>query len=514
MLKFNKKISLPSILSRSLSGPASEQPKGGRPVIMILLGVAVVVGIVLLLPRPAPRLREVAISDEDLRQVVGRSRLPPTVRQRQPALAALGRAIFRSSGLSPHTDRTCGSCHTFGSVGSPQDQGLPAASTAAAQPQVGQTTANAPDLAHLNADGWFGRDGRSDSLAAACLEALEDPQGMNGSRLAVLALVKQRFRESYEEAFGAWPANLAGIPEAGRPEPSQAKLPIEVAALGLATLGSFPLLDGILTQANQQHATPAIELSRRAFSMAPVPPQWSAAFASLSPEQQVSANQVFAKVGQALAAFLLDQVSDDSPYDRFAARLLQGRSAQESLDQDFGATELAGLKLFHGPGQCQTCHSGPRFSDGLFHNIGLPQRGTDIAAGRAAGLQIALGDPFNCKGIYLAQSADASTTACQSLRAVSAGKEGREDLGAFRTPTLRNDAKRSSFMHDGRFTSVAEVVTYFNDLEGRPAIGERDPQLHRLDLTDEEMAAIVRFLATLNSPARDLNPSQSAVSHR
>ena len=266
-----------------------------------------------------------------------------------------------------------------------------------------------------------------------------------------------------------------------------------------------------MTQANQQHATPAIELSRRVFSFASVPPQWSAAFASLTPEQQVSANQVFAKAGQALAAFLTDQVSDDSPYDRFAARLLQGHSAQESLDQDFGATELAGLKLFNGPGQCQNCHSGPRFSDGMFHNIGLPQRGTAIAAGRAAGLQIALGDPFNCKGIYLAQSTDASTTACKSLRTVSAGQEGRDDLGAFRTPTLRNGAKRGSFMHDGRFTTVAEVMTYFNELEGRPAIGTRDPQLHRLDLTDEEMAAIVRFLATLNSPARDLNPSQSAA---
>ncbi len=511
MLKFNKKISLPSILSRSLSGPASEQPKGGRPMTLILLGLVVVAGIVLLLPRPAPRLREVAISDEDLRQVVGRSRLPPTVRQRQPALAALGRALFRSSGLSPQSDRTCGSCHA---IGSPPGQEVTATSTATAQHQVWQTAANAPDLAHLDADGWFGRDGRSDSLAAACLEALEDPQGMNGSRLAVLALVKQRFKDAYEEAFGAWPVNLAGIPEAGRPEPIQAKLPIEVAALGLATLGSFPLLDGILTQANQQHATPAIELSRRAFNFVPVPTQWSAAFASLSPEQQVSANQVYAKVGQALAAFLMDQVSDDSPYDRFAAQLLQGRSAQESLGQGFGATELAGLKLFHGPGQCQNCHSGPRFSDGLFHNIGLPQRGTDIAAGRAAGLQIALSDPFNCKGVYLAQSAEAITTACKSLRAASVDKEGREDLGAFRTPGLRNGAKRSSFMHDGRFTTVAEVMTYFNDLEGRPAIGTRDPQLHRLDLTDEEMAAIVRFLGALNSPARDLNPSQSAALNR
>jgi cytochrome c peroxidase len=362
-----------------------------------------------------------------------------------------------------------------------------------------------PNLTHIDLDGWFGSDGRSDSLAAACLAALEEPQVMGGSRLGVLAQVQLQFRPLYEKAFGPWPTKLNDLADGGRPAATQLKLPLNIAAQGLATLGFFPLLNEILEHGTLEHTTPAVEFSRRAFTQSPVPAAWTSAFTALSPEVQTTANQAYAHIGQALAAYLTGLTSDDSPYDQFAARLLQGRSPTDALGEGFGATELIGLKLFTGPGQCQHCHSGPRFSDGLFHNIGLPQHGPAIAVGRAAGLQVALADPFNCKGAFLAQPPANATSACRELRTATTSIAQVSDLGAFKTPSLRNVSKGSHYMHDGRFTSLTEVVHFFNAANTTPAVGARDALVQPIGFTTEEIAAVVAFLGALSAPVRDLN---------
>ena len=479
-------------------GHGLRPPKGSRrPWLIAGLTTAVVVTSFLCLPHPAPRLREVVISDDQLRAMVSASRLPPTTVHAITSPADLGRELFRAEGLSSRPGRTCSTCHTEGRS---NDHARPDQDRTS-----GSSMAAVPRLTHLDLGGWYGNDGRSDSLAAACLAALEEAQVMGGSRLGVLAQVQLHFRPLYEQAFGAWPTQLIGLAGSGRPAGTELKLPINIAAQGLATLGFYPLLNEILEQGRLEHTTPAVEFSRRAFAANPVPPAWVSAFAALSPEQQAATNQAYARVGQALAAYLAGLTGDDSPYDRFAARLLQGRSPSDALGEGFGASELIGLKLFTGPGQCAHCHSGPRFSDGMFHNIGLPQHGTAIAAGRAAGLQVALADPFNCKGAFLAQAAANATPACKELQTTTASVGQVSDLGAFKTPSLRNVARSSYYMHDGRFTSLTEVMRFFNAANATPAIGIRDALVQPLGFTTEEMEAVVAFLGSLSAPVRDLN---------
>ena len=75
-------------------------------------------------------------------------------------------------------------------------------------------------------------------------------------------------------------------------------------------------------------------------------------------------------------------------------------------------------------------------------------------------------------------------------------------LGEFKSPSLRNVAVRSHFMHDGRFTTLAEVIEHYNsgvilnpNLDPRLRAGGRQPL--RLDLTTEEAQALEAFMHTL-----------------
>src|SRR5262249_11461880 len=102
--------------------------------------------------------------------------------------------------------------------------------------------------------------------------------------------------------------------------------------------------------------------------------------------------------------------------------------------------------------------------------------------------------------------------------------------GSFRTPSLRNVALRESFMHNGAFTSLRDVVAFyatrgvdparwygttpFDDLPpryrsnvdaARPPYDQPPGGKPRLD--DAEIDAIVAFLGTLTD--RDLPPPRT-----
>jgi cytochrome c peroxidase len=75
-------------------------------------------------------------------------------------------------------------------------------------------------------------------------------------------------------------------------------------------------------------------------------------------------------------------------------------------------------------------------------------------------------------------------------------------LGEFKSPSLRNIGVRTHFMHDGRFATLAEVIEHYNS--GVIASPNLDPRLRqgqgqplRLNLTDDEAAALEAFLHTL-----------------
>src|SRR5689334_1251495 len=68
-----------------------------------------------------------------------------------------------------------------------------------------------------------------------------------------------------------------------------------------------------------------------------------------------------AQITGALASYVRTIRSGDSRFDRYAA------GDQRALSE----IEKAGLAVFRGKGRCNTCHSGPNFSDENLHNTGV-----------------------------------------------------------------------------------------------------------------------------------------------
>jgi cytochrome c peroxidase len=120
----------------------------------------------------------------------------------------------------------------------------------------------------------------------------------------------------------------------------------------------------------------------------------------------------------------------------------------------FTPQEQNGFNLFGGLG-CAGCHSGSLFSDNAFHFIGVRPQNED--AGR-----------FAVTGNLV-------------------------DLGAMKTPSLRNAGLRSSYFHNGRFGALEEVVAFYNRGGDFPA-NNTPPAIRPLLLSPLQQAAIVAFI--------------------
>ena len=151
-------------------------------------------------------------------------------------------------------------------------------------------------------------------------------------------------------------------------------------------------------------------------------------------------------LAKALAAFERTIVSGNAPYDRFKAGETTALTAEAQV----------GMKLFFGKANCSACHSGPHFSDGAFHNVGVASAAADADQGR---------------------------------RKIS-GIEG--DHGAFRTPTLREIARTAPYMHDGSLKTLEEVVDYYD--KGGTANKYLDEEIFALKMTPQDKQALVKFL--------------------
>jgi len=181
-------------------------------------------------------------------------------------------------------------------------------------------------------------------------------------------------------------------------------------------------------------------------------PAYRTAFGELGAEPGGAPTR--AALARALAAFVRAQVLGDSPVDRFRA---QGEF--DALDD----AERAGLWFYESRGGCWRCHSGPNFSDELFHATGVGSQGGEPEPGRSA------------------------VTGAASER------------GAFKTPTLRGVALTAPYMHDGSLATLEEVVAFYRQ-GGRPS-ANLDARIAPLDMTDEDAANLVAFLRALSRPA-------------
>jgi cytochrome c peroxidase len=162
-------------------------------------------------------------------------------------------------------------------------------------------------------------------------------------------------------------------------------------------------------------------------------------------------------LGQAFAAFEKTLETVDSPFDDWSNNL-----AELSEEEERGRQLFIGSKA-----RCFDCHSMEDFTDDQFKNIGL----------------------YNDK-----DSRDAGRYKITNNKA---------DLGKFKTPGLRNVAVTAPFMHDGRFNTLEQVVSYYNT----PFMFVDDPinmdstLKAPLRLTQQEKKDLVSFLKTLTDKA-------------
>lgn len=159
-------------------------------------------------------------------------------------------------------------------------------------------------------------------------------------------------------------------------------------------------------------------------------------------------------LARALAAYVRTILSGDAPFDRFRA------GAADALSP----AAKAGFRLFVGRANCATCHVGPTFSDQRFHNTGVAFRdGVVVDSGR-----------------FLVT-------------------RRTEDLGAFRTPTLRDVERTAPYMHDGSLATLEDVIDFYA-AGGRPS-PHLDREIRPLRLGPEEKRALIAYLRALTGTA-------------
>lgn len=151
-------------------------------------------------------------------------------------------------------------------------------------------------------------------------------------------------------------------------------------------------------------------------------------------------------LAKAIGAFERTINSGNAPFDRY-----------KSGDKD-ALSEAAerGRDIFFNKAKCSSCHSGPHFSDGGFHNIGVGMDGEKPDLGRFA--------ETNLGG----------------------------DKGSFKTPTLREIARTAPYMHDGSLATLADVIDYYD--KGGVPNEFLDEEIFPLKLSDQEKKDLETFL--------------------
>jgi len=158
---------------------------------------------------------------------------------------------------------------------------------------------------------------------------------------------------------------------------------------------------------------------------------------------------VLVDVAKALAAFQETFESPPTPFDRFRNALARGERIRPEL---YSEAARRGLRLFIGKGNCSTCHSGPNFTGGEFHDNGFSK----------------VGRPDPGRG------------------------------GTFKVPTLRHLMLTAPYGHHGEIETLAGVVRHYSE--------RGSAKLPPLKLTAGEQSDLVVFLESLSTLSNPWRP--------
>lgn len=199
------------------------------------------------------------------------------------------------------------------------------------------------------------------------------------------------------------------------------------------------------------------------------------------------------EVKKAIASFERTIVAGDSPFDHY---YFGGDKKAMTPAQ------IRGFQVFMGQGRCASCHTVEQdqalFTDNRFHNIGIginrmqqdvPRLTSEFLKAKAQGGNVdkaVLGDP---------------KTSNLGRFAVT---DALDDMGSFKTSTLRNIAVTAPYMHDGSLKTLKEVVVHYNN-GGVTRKGDRvndflSGGIRPLNLNERQISDLVAFMRALTSP--------------
>jgi cytochrome c peroxidase len=217
-----------------------------------------------------------------------------------------------------------------------------------------------------------------------------------------------------------------------------------------AAYGQIFMWDGRMASLEQQALGPITgdvemgltlpELVRRLKAIPEYKPLFEAAF----PGQGINPKTV----AKAIATYERTVVSGEAPFDEWV----------DGNDKAISDSAKRGFMLFNTKANCSACHSGWRFTDDSFHDIGL--KDDDIGRGKFL------------PGVLKAKH-------------------------AFKTPGLREITRRAPYMHDGSLPTLAAVVEHYNS--GGVDRPSRSDLIKPLGLSAQERADLVAFMRTLTS---------------
>jgi cytochrome c peroxidase len=232
------------------------------------------------------------------------------------------------------------------------------------------------------------------------------------------------------------------------------------------------------------------------------------------PEYVTAFERVFGKTGdkvtmtevtQAIAAFERTQIAGGSPFDRFWFG-----GEEDALTEQ----QKRGFDLFVNEGRCVSCHvieqTTALFTDNRFHNVGVGIN--DIQAE----IPVLAGEFLKAE----ATMAEVDIQVLGDKRTSELGRfavtRGFDDLGSFKTPTLRNIAVTPPYFHDGKTKTLREAVVHYNNggvtNEGDPVNDFLSGGIRPLNLTDEQIDDLVAFMEALTSPEYEAYAVKSTTS--
>lgn len=165
-----------------------------------------------------------------------------------------------------------------------------------------------------------------------------------------------------------------------------------------------------------------------------------------------------ARIGMAIATYERTLIADDTPWDRFMA------GQQNALSP----AQVQGWQAFQAS-RCIDCHQAPFFTDHSFRNIGLRPIAEDNGRQAVTGL---------------------------------AGDRGR-----FKVPSLRNVNLKRTFMHNGQFQTIPDVIAFYARAPGAPQQfpDNRDPLMQQVNVPPQAAQVITALLNGGLTDARVVN---------